>query len=363
MTSPRLLLLTASTGNGHLSANRALAVEAEAEGLAIHEADVMLHCHHLFRAWFAGGYERTVRNSPAFWGHLYRRSDRPYFYYRFQTMLDHNFCGGIRHILEASRPDWVVCTHSVAQPRLEDFRREFGFRIAVVITDIHPHAMWLRGEPDYFFAPTQETYDRLRARNPAFADRCEVVGMPINQAFVQAAANRPPAGPRPRVLVTAGGIGSGPLLEVARALEKLDVEADVVAGRGADNEKRLRAAFPNHPRIRVHGLVPQEGMAKLMAAADLLVAKSGGLTTFEALTCGTPFVVFEPLLIPGQEEDNARFLKQIGAGETCANLDALIRTVSDLAADPARRAQMREAALAHARPDAARRIIQRIREL
>lgn len=363
MTSPRLLLLTASTGNGHLSANRALAVEAEKEGLVAAEADVMLHCHHMFRWWFAGGYERTVRTSPAFWGHLYHRSDRPYFYYQFQTMLDHNFCGGIRHIIEASKPDWVVCTHSVAQPRLDDFRKEYGFRMAVVVTDIHPHRMWLRGEPDYFFAPTQETYDRLRERNPAFAERCEVVGMPVNQAFVKAAANRPARGARPKVLVTAGGIGSGPLVEVAKALESLDVEADVVAGRGADNEARLRAAFPNHDRIRIHGMVPQERMAEMLANSDLLVAKSGGLTTFEALVCGVPFVVYEPLLIPGQEEDNARFLKNIGAGETCADLNSLIKTVRALAEDPGRRESMRQAALAHARPDAAERIIRRIRSL
>lgn len=363
MTSPRLLLLTASTGNGHLSANRALAVEAAKEGLVTAEADVMLHCHHMFRWWFAGGYERTVRTSPAFWGHLYHRSDKPYFYYQFQTMLDHNFCGGIRHILEASKPDWVVCTHSVAQPRLDDFRKEFGFRMAVVITDIHPHSMWLRGNPDYFFAPTQETYDRLKERNPAFAERCEVVGMPVNQAFVEAAANRPARGPRPKVLVTAGGIGSGPLVEVAKALESLDVEADVVAGRGADNEAKLRAAFPDHPRIRIHGMVPQERMAEMLADSDLLVAKSGGLTTFEALVCGVPFVVYEPLLIPGQEEDNARFLKNIGAGETCPNLESLIQTVRELASAPARREEMRQAALAHARPDAAERIIARIRSL
>jgi len=68
-------------------------------------------------------------------------------------------------------------------------------------------------------------------------------------------------------------------------------------------------------------------------------------------------------LIPGQEEDNARFLKEIGAGEVCPNLDSLLQATRDLACDPQRREAMRQAALAHARPNAAERIIQRIIEL
>jgi processive 1,2-diacylglycerol beta-glucosyltransferase len=362
MISPRLLLLTASTGNGHLSANRALEAAAKSVGLEATGADVMRHCHHAFRWWFAGGYERTVRTSPTLWGHLYRKSDRPYLFYQVQTFLDHNFCGGIRHLIESTRPDYVICTHSVAQPRLADFRREYGFKMMVVVTDIHPHRMWLRGKPDFFFAPTEETLHRLEARNPGFAKRCEVVGMPINQAFVDASRNRRPRGERLQVLVTAGGIGGGPILEVAEALAGLDVEADVVAGRNPTNEAKLRAAYPDHPRIRIHGLVPQEKMADMMANADLMVAKPGGLTTFESLVCGVPFVIFKPLLIPGQEEDNSRYLQKIGAAVSADELDDLLRVVRELVKSSDQREAMRGAALAHAKPNAAHDIIQRIRE-
>ena len=46
---------------------------------------------------------------------------------------------------------------------------------------------------------------------------------------------------------------------------------------------------------------------KYMHAADLLVTKPGGLTVSEALACNLPMAVFDA--IPGQEEDNANFLK------------------------------------------------------
>ena len=44
-----------------------------------------------------------------------------------------------------------------------------------------------------------------------------------------------------------------------------------------------------------------------MHASDLLVTKPGGLTVSEALACNLPMAVFDA--IPGQEEDNANFLK------------------------------------------------------
>ena len=48
-----------------------------------------------------------------------------------------------------------------------------------------------------------------------------------------------------------------------------------------------------------------------MHACDLLVTKPGGLTSSEALAAGIPMALFDP--IPGQEEDNARYLTGRGS--------------------------------------------------
>src|SRR2546425_332283 len=45
--------------------------------------------------------------------------------------------------------------------------------------------------------------------------------------------------------------------------------------------------------------------------ADLMVGKTGGLTTSEALSCSLPMALIEP--IPGQEERNADHLLEAGA--------------------------------------------------
>ena len=47
---------------------------------------------------------------------------------------------------------------------------------------------------------------------------------------------------------------------------------------------------------------------QLMSISDLVVTKPGGLTTTESLASGLPIVVINP--IPGQEEENAKFLEE-----------------------------------------------------
>jgi processive 1,2-diacylglycerol beta-glucosyltransferase len=152
MSQPRFLLLTASTGNGHTSAANALRDEFLARGCDAEVVNVMDHVVKAFRRWFQGGYEMLVRRGPDVWGLLYRTSDRPYLTYQVQTFLDKACSYPIDQIIRNYRPDWIVNTHSVAQPRLPKLKRELGFGNSVVVTDLYPHRMWMRGHPDFELA-------------------------------------------------------------------------------------------------------------------------------------------------------------------------------------------------------------------
>ena len=95
-------------------------------------------------------------------------------------------------------------------------------------------------------------------------------------------------------------------------------------------------------------------MHEWMAAADLVVSKAGGLTVAEALACGAPMVVVNP--IPGQEERNSDYVLEHGAGIRVNNMRMLGHRVSEVLADPVRLRRLRKAARAVAQPGAATRI-------
>jgi processive 1,2-diacylglycerol beta-glucosyltransferase len=340
----KLLIVSASTGMGHMAAARGVEKAAQARGHSAVTVDVMDRVTPLYRTWFRGGYERLVRRNPKMWGHLYRTSDLPRFNYRFQTGLDYLFCGVIAKMVQSERPDWVVCTHSIAQPRIP----RAGRPMAIVVTDLYPHRMWLRGSPDLFCLPSEWSAEMLRQRVPGA--KYVVTGIPISPEF------QPGVVAPGRVLLTAGGIGGGPVLEAAQALVSSGVR-DLQIVTGWNTQLRAQLEGKHLSGVTVHGFLQQDEMARLLQSAALLVAKPGGLTTMEALSVGTPFLVYQPFLIPGQEEQNAEFLVEAGAGVRARSTEELGREASALLRSPVRLEEMRARALEHGKPDAAENVV------
>jgi len=94
-------------------------------------------------------------------------------------------------------------------------------------------------------------------------------------------------------------------------------------------------------------------MHELMAVSDMAVTKAGGLTISEALAIGVPLVIHKP--IPGQEEENAKFLLRHGAAVLSKDASKTRELALSLLKDSGRRSRMREAALGIGRPMAADR--------
>ena len=77
-----------------------------------------------------------------------------------------------------------------------------------------------------------------------------------------------------------------------------------------------------------------------MHASDLLVTKPGGLTVSEALACGLPMAVFDA--IPGQEEDNANFLRTHDMGVRLKKDGDFANEISSLLLEKKKLQEMRE---------------------
>lgn len=363
-----MLLLSASTGNGHMSAAWAVERVLKERGHDAKTVDVLDHTGRAFRGWYRGGYEVLVRRKPQLWGHLYKTSDKKRFNYWFQTGLDVAFVSKMRRFLVQERPDWVLCTHSLPQPVLSKWRKRLGFRMGIVVTDLYPQLMWLRGRPDWFFVPGDWSRAILEQRSSQAQGKITVTGIPVDPRFgephdrvVAKTAISAPA-EKPFVLVSSGGIGGGPIGQVVAELgSRRDCQFIVVCGR---SEAAFRAANAAAcPNVRVEAHVSTDQMIAFMHAADLIVAKPGGITTFEALASGLPFLVYDPFLIPGQEEKNAQFLVESGIGVRAKDPIHLTQTLGSLFDHPDRLSAMSQQALDHARPHAAREIVERLEQL
>jgi len=128
------------------------------------------------------------------------------------------------------------------------------------------------------------------------------------------------------------------------------LELVVVAGKNEELRSRLEGApRPDRHRLKLVGFTTE--MDELMAVADLVVSKPGGLTTSEALARGAAMVVVNP--IPGQESRNSDYLLENGAAVKVNNLATLPYKLTGLICDPARIARLKENARRLGRPQAA----------
>jgi processive 1,2-diacylglycerol beta-glucosyltransferase len=124
----------------------------------------------------------------------------------------------------------------------------------------------------------------------------------------------------PVLLVLGGGFGMGPVARILAALDKIerDFQTLVVAGRNEKLRRDLACGDYRHP-TRVLGFATN--MHELMAVADLIITKPGGLTSSEALALGKPLFILNP--IPGQEAANSDFLLERGAAAKVNRIEDL----------------------------------------
>jgi processive 1,2-diacylglycerol beta-glucosyltransferase len=96
-------------------------------------------------------------------------------------------------------------------------------------------------------------------------------------------------------------------------------------------------------------------MPELVMSNHVLIGKAGGAATQEAIAARTPMIITKA--VPGQEEGNARLIVENDCGALCEKADAIVRTISQLAAENAQLWHRWHAAItALSRPNAARDI-------
>jgi len=347
-----VLLLSADFGSGHLQAARAIA-EACCEQLPALGAEVINVESQLLHL-LSVGYLQLLDKAPG----AYRRLYNARVSWPTRTFIHSMVHGAVARELRQNDPRVVVATHPFPGRVAGRMRTAGHLRcpVAVAITDFQPHPFWVHEGIDRYFVSSGESALKLQSMGVP-ADRIRVTGIPIQADFaarrVQAAQAKVPG--RRNVLVMGGGLGLGPIPDAVRSLTRLPregVKVTVVCGRNEQLKADLETLVGNDPRFNILGYTDR--VPELMAEADLLVTKPGGITCSEALAVGLPMLLMQPL--PGHEEENAAFLTGTGAAKVVET--PLIGAVAhDLLFDSDRRlALMRHAARLAGFPSAARMV-------
>jgi processive 1,2-diacylglycerol beta-glucosyltransferase len=376
----RVLLLTASVGGGHTRAAEATAESIRHAAMRgrlrfdrIEVIDTLAYARSWFRTAYRGTYLGLLDRAPTLVGWLYERSDRAFRGVRSRWATAHAGLRPLRRKLDEFRPDTIVSTHFLPAEYLAGLRRRgrLDARLVTIVTDVHAHGMWLADPCDQYCVATDESRLTLEAHGIE-RDRIAVTGIPIDPAFAtpidREAARRIHGLPsdRPVVLFSTGGACVGPIEKLYRQLLDLRTPCELLAitGKSAvarDALARIAATHAADAPVRTRVVGYTTAMHELMAAADLLVGKPGGLTSAETRAMGLPMAIVHA--VPGQEEHNAAALLEAGCAIRCASPHAAAWKIDRLLAAPETLRRMGELARSGAQPSSGARVAETLATL
>jgi UDP-N-acetylglucosamine:LPS N-acetylglucosamine transferase len=373
----KFLIITSETGGGHASAATAIA-----EGLKRFAApDCLVNIaraieeSHLLAQKLAEFYNYLLRNHQHlmkyyYWAIEHFRPNESSLFYRMTSRY-------VRQLFEKFCPQIVVSVHPMTQHFLGRMLSELGLldRIPLVTVVTDPCYGFWRGwaceQVSLYLVATDEARQQLIDYGVP-EEKIKICGIPIHPKFQyqnddDKLAARAELGLDPEkftVFINAGWIGGGNIPRIFEQMiaesDKLrDTQAVFLAGRNEALRERIvstakRAAF----HTKVIGYTGS--MEKLMYAADVMVSKLGGLTTFEALASRLPIIADTTTPPMPQESQTASLISRHNAGVMLKRATDIVPTIRRFLHDPAEHAAMRLAATRIAIPDATRRIVEEL---
>lgn len=372
--SKKFLIITSDTGGGHSSAASAIADGLKKFGAAdslVNIARAIEESHFLAQKC-ADFYNYLLRyHQPLmkyyYWAIERFRPNESNFLYRVTSRY-------VKQLFEKYCPQVVVSVHPMTQHFFARALRELGLldRIPMVTVVTDPCYGFWRGwaceDVSLYLVATEEAQQQLLDYGVP-AEKIKICGIPIHPKFeyqneTDKLAARAELGLDPdrfTMFINAGWVGGGniPLIfeqMVSQGEQIKNAQAVFLAGRNDKLRDQIttmakRAPFPT----KVIGYT--NAMERLMAAADVMVSKLGGLTTFEALASRLPIIADTTTPPMPQESQTANLISKYDAGILLKRAGDVVPIVRRLIHEPADLASMRMAASRIAIPDATKRIV------
>ena len=271
-------------------------------------------------------YKEMAKKFPWAWGEVYRHSQRGPIAHISST-ANNLMAKKLLKLLREYAPDVVISTHPFGSQMVSYLKRKalIDCKLATIMTDFAPHEQWLVGKEqvDYFFVSHEKMRQELIDDNIP-AEKVLATGIPISKRFLMnydrtEVMNSFNLNLNKKVILLFGGgefgLGREQTLKILKSFITHSTQHQIVAISGK-NEK-MKESFEKlveelHSENMVRVLPYTTQVPELMSIADFVVTKPGGLTSTESLVSGLPMVLINP--IPGQEEENAKFLEDSGVG-------------------------------------------------
>ena len=338
-----VLLLSAPIGSGHRLAAEALreALSEQADVEVVH-GNVFDFFPHFLGSTFLRTYLWILGCCPWLYELAYKWGNQQSGSLWLRSLINRSLALLGSSYLQRVRPDAVIATHATPAGIMCYYKEKHPkIFLGAVVTDFTVHKWWLCNGVDAYFVADARLKEKITV--PA---QVQAFGIPLRQDFrrfdsfdYDACRKQYGWTSEERVcLVMGGGEGLLPMEEILLALQKKSIAGlrlVAITGNNAKLEQKLRERFGVAAGAREQNVVGsatpieiygfRQDVPQLLAGADMIITKAGGLTCAEVLATGLELFIYKPL--PGQERGNAAFLEQYYQAKVCDGLEQLVHAV------------------------------------
>jgi processive 1,2-diacylglycerol beta-glucosyltransferase len=337
LKKPKVLILTAKYGNGHVQVSKTLVKQCRELGIEeVVVSDLYAESNPVFTEITQYLYLKSFTIGKQFYRMFYYGVDKIY----NKKLLTLYFKLGnkrLHELIEKEQPDIIINTFPIIV--VPEYRRRTGNIIPTfnVLTDFCLHKIWVHKNIDKYYVASKRVKEKVMSLgiHPAAV---KVTGIPIRSQFEEnlneeAIYKKYNLDPDKKTLLVMAG-AHGVLKNVKELcesfLEEKNLQTVVVCGNNTALKESLESITgKNKENLKLLGYV--ERVDELFRIASCMVTKPGGITLSEAAAVGVPVILYKP--VPGQEKENALFFQENEAALVVNRSEEVFDAVSSLLQD------------------------------
>ena len=349
----RILIFSAATGGGHMRTSRAMEryFLDHIPGVEVRIVDSFKEVNKLADKIVCGSYEFMATKAPKLYGFIYDQTQKEGL--DISRPLTAMACNGLLPVIREFDPDVIITAHPFAGEMVSHLkgRNKIDIPLVSIMTDYGPHRSYLAKNVDEYIIPAPECVEPLVGLGVS-REKLHPYGIPVFELFhpatpdeipsLRQSLNLDPDPALPTILVMAGSFGVSNIMGIYQSLMALPQQFQlvIITGKNQKLYDSFRSIVGTAPK-KVELVYFTDKVEQYMQCSDMIVTKPGGLTISEAIACDLPMVIFNA--IPGQEEDNAKFLVGRGMAVQIAKDQDGAEVIGRLLKNPAELAAMHQA--------------------
>ena len=403
----KAVILSASTGGGHMSAANAVKEYLNENGVQATVIDAIEYISHILNKTITEIYEYVAIKSPLLWKIMYKSSNKK---------LINDLIAGTNGVvskkllplLESYNPDVIITTHPFTTAMVSKLKshKKICTPLMCIMTDYAPHRTWINSEVDAYIVANENMITPMIEMNVP-ASKIYPFGIPVDDAFFgkrnkeEIIKNMNLRADLPTILIMAGKGGMANIDKIYSKLQEVKTNFQIIIITGKNKKlyekmqilsssktENIKKDFKHRILSKISDKAPKisnlklinkitskkikptkptkviyftDEVEKYMWIADLIITKPGGLTISEALACNLPMALYDA--IPGQEEENADFLVSNNMAIRLSQESNIAETIENLLSNPQKLNAMKYSCENFDKSDALQNILKTIRKI